>query len=382
MREARQSLLHRLLGDWEPAKPADETEAWRRLSAALDAPAPPRRVPAWGWLAAAGLAGAAAVLLVRAPTADVPAPPAPIVASTPPAPRPLPALPARPAAAPPMVRLEALGGSVQVADGAGPTVASNARIVAAGARISTGKAEARLGLPGGSLALLEPSSSARLARLDPDGVEVELSSGAIFVHAAKLGSGSLAIRTGRFRVIVHGTGFRVARTGGEVDVGLLHGSVEIRGDGAASGFFLAPGQRVRFSDARGPMLGSARPLGESASRAETEEARLLGLPTPVRTESPRRIRPLLPTAPTPTPAFVVDDVARCRAVSNRAPASDPVRLDLTLADDGRVLQAALEQGDADAKLASCVAEAALHWKLAPPPAQLRGATFVYAVPLR
>jgi hypothetical protein len=272
-----------------------------------------------------------------------------------------------------------------VSDGQRATLVTERQEIAQGSRVVTARGEAKLRFPGGSVTLLEPDSSVQLARLDADDVEIDLQAGAIFVHAAKLGAGQLAVRTGAYRVIVHGTGFRVERSKGQVEVGLWHGSVEVRADGASQGTMLEPGHQLRFSEAHGLAGAVTRSLGDVSGGEEkgvAEEARLLGLPAPAPKPAPRAATPtpLAEAAPSGPPAPVIADVARCRAETPSAPAGG-VRLDLTLADDGQVLSAAAEHGG-DAVLASCVAEAALHWKLDPPPAALRGMQFVYAVPVK
>ncbi len=356
MKPDARNPLRELAGSLPPLEPlAGEEEAWRRLSAAMNAPEKKREAPRLFWLVACGAAAVAALLLrpSRPSSAGAPNGAQPVAAA--PAHRPMPDARSPPAFA--------------------ATTQPEAGAPGEGSLVRTGPREARLALPGGSVALLERSSAAHLARLAPGRVELALDSGAVFVRVPKLGAGSLAVRAGRWRVIVHGTAFRVERRDGRISVALWHGSVEIRADGQAAGFLLQPGQKVRFGEDRGPQAANVRPLGDAASRGADEEARL---------ERPARANAVPPASvvpPSPPPPFVVADLARCRSEAGGERPQGPLRLDLTLADDGRVLQASLERGDANPPLASCVAEAALHWKLDPPPPLLRGLQFVFAVPL-
>jgi len=380
------SLLRRMVGELPPVEPiSTDEQAWQQLSAELARPAP-RRTP-WLVLApAAGLAAAAVVAALWFRFSPPPAAPAAVPEQASAAPRVAPAARARPSAEISMARVDALGAPLSVSDGRRATVVHRDFELAAGMGVATSRGEARLSLPGGSLALLEPDSAVGVARLDPDGVELTLASGALFVHAAKLGQGSLAVRAGDYRVVVHGTGFRVERRGGHVSVGLWHGSVEVRSDFDSRGVFLTPGHRLRFDEASGPAGAVARPLGEAEGPGAVEEARLLGI-----AQAPAPHRPSAPPAaakidgPAGPPAAVSADVARCRAESG-APGGEGLRLDLTLADDGQVLAAEAEHAPgtattppSTAKLKSCVAEAALHWKLDPPPVALRGMQFVYPI---
>jgi hypothetical protein len=284
----------------------------------------------------------------------------------------------------PTVGVEAEGAAVSVSDGQRATLVAERQEIAEGSRVVTAHGEAKLRFPGGSVTLLEADSQVRLARLNPDDLEIALESGAIFVHAAPLGQKQLAVRTGAYRVIVHGTGFRVERKAGEVEVGLWHGSVEIRADGAATGTMLEPGHRLRFNEARGLTGVLARSLDEAEEQGAAEEAHLLGLPAPAPKAAHHAAPAHKPAPRSQVPPAVLADVARCRAqIPTGAESIDTVRLDLTLGDDGQVLSAAAERDiKTDAKLASCVAEAALHWKLDAPPAALRGMQFVYAVPVK
>jgi hypothetical protein len=324
---------------------------------------------------AAGLAGATALMLLRAgpPEVATPLPSTQAVAALPSPPK---------IQVAPSAGVEATGSAVSVSDGKLATLITERQEIAAGSRVVTARGEAKLRFPGGSVTLLEPDSSVQLARLDPDDVEIELQSGAIFVHAAKLGSGQLAVRTGAYRVIVHGTGFRVERKAGEVEVGLWHGSVEVRADGATQGLMLEPGHRLHFNEAHGLTGVVARSLGDGEEAGAAEEARLLGLPPPASKRPRHAATPAPQLPPSGLPAAVVADIARCRAqASEIAENAGQVRLDLTLADDGHVLSAALERGG-DAKLASCVAEAALNWKLDAPPEKTRGGVYIFPVPMK
>jgi ferric-dicitrate binding protein FerR (iron transport regulator) len=378
------SLLRRMVGPLPDIEPlTSDDQAWRALSAELHA-TPRRHLASW-MIFALGAMPAAALALVLFLRAGVPSPvegqSRATVASTatPPA-------PARPAAAAPTTHLEALGAALSVSDGRRATVVHGSFDLAAGMGVATAKGEGRLSLPGGSLALLEPDSALGAARLDPDGVELTLASGGLFVHAAKMGEhGSLVVRAGDYRVVVHGTGFRVERRRGEVSVALWHGSVEVRSDFDSRGVFLAPGQKLRFDEARGPAGAVAKPLGEAEAPGAAEEARLLGAVPPVsHVSTAGQQAALVQEKPEPAqPPQVMADVARCRAQAG-AKGEGP-RLDLTLDDDGKVTGATIEhpaglgENAANAKFASCVAEAALGWKLDPPPPALRGMQFIYPI---
>ncbi len=375
--------LRRILGDLPPVEPlTPDDEAWRQIAVKLASDPEPLRIQRTPWwiaaAVAAGLAGATALLLLRAPAPPLPGPTQPVamLPATPPSPSPTPSRVEESAG------VEATGSAVSVSDGKLATLITGRQEIAAGSRVVTAHGEAKLRFPGGSVTLLEPDSSVQLARLDPDDTEINLQAGAIFVHAAKLGQGQLAVRTGAYRVIVHGTGFRVERRAGEVEVGLWHGSVEVRADGAAQGVMLEPGHRLRFSEAHGLAGVVARSLGEGEESGAAEEARLLGQPPPApkRTHHAAKAPPQLP--PSGLPAAVLADIARCRAEAPAiAESAGQVRLDLTLADDGQVQGAAAEPGG-DAKLASCVAEAALNWRLDAPAEKMRGSVFVFPVPMK
>ncbi|MHB8417662.1 MAG: FecR domain-containing protein [Myxococcales bacterium] len=398
----KETPLRRALGELPPIEPiSTEEQAWQRLSSGLRRPEPRRT--GWIWLvpaAALGVTLAVGGLTVRRTGMVVwlgPSKPPPLVSEET---RKLTTAPASSLASsePSSARVEALGAALEVSDGRRATVVHGGFELAAGMGVATSHGEARLSLPGGSLALLEPGSALGAARLDPAGVELTLASGAVFVHAAKLGAASLSVRAGDYRVVVHGTGFRVERRAGQVSVGLWHGSVEVRSDFDSRGVFLTPGHLLRFDEARGPAGAVARPLAEAEGPGAAEEARLLGEAAPApawhrpsrptsalapaasgvsRPNRATSSRPAEAEAAVSPPAFVTADVARCRGQLARA--TDGLRLDLTLADDGQVLAAQAEHGSGDPKLGSCIAEAALRWKLDPPPEALRGMQFVYPI---
>jgi ferric-dicitrate binding protein FerR (iron transport regulator) len=394
------NALRKILGDLPPVEPlTSDDEAWRRIAVKLAAepdgnPRLVHRTPWWiAGAVAAGLAGATALLLLQSgPPAPLPSAPAQVAAVLLPPPK---------IQVAPSAGVEATGSAVSVSDGKLATLITERQEIAAGSRVVTARGEAKLHFPGGSVTLLEPDSSVQLARLDPDNIEVELQAGAIFVHAAfqmlrpsasarqpakpassGLGHGQLAVRTGAYRVIVHGTGFRVERKAGQVEVGLWHGSVEVRADGATQGLMLEPGHKLRFSEAHGLAGVVARPLGEGAESGVAEEARLLGLAAPAAKPTRHAAAAAPPLAQSALPAPVVADIARCRALASKiAESAGQVRLDLTLADDGHVTDDKIEPGG-DAKLASCVGEAALNWKLDAPAESMRGVQVIFPVPMK
>lgn len=232
----------------------------------------------------------------------------------------------------------------------------------------------RIPLPDGSLALLERGSRLSVERRDPSNVVLSLEAGAVFVHAAHHDVGSLVVRAGDCSVVVHGTGFRVWRRERSLSVGLWHGSVELR-DASGASRFLRPGEELRHADGEPLAVASVGPLRDR-EEGRAEEAELLGRsPAPAPREPRRR-------ASGSPPAEARADVRRCLAQTRSTTAAAALELDLTLADDGRVLSSGAEPGQGDARLASCVAEAALHWRLDPPLPALRGLQFVYPVPLK
>ncbi|MHB1845186.1 MAG: FecR domain-containing protein [Deltaproteobacteria bacterium] len=357
--------LRRLLGDLPPvALPDENDEAFRRLERALASPPRSSRVRPLLWLVPLGATAAAGLLvfggslggsLTKAPKKRCPEGTKCLenfAAQAEPAPVPEPALRPLP------VRLQ--------------DHAANEH-------------DERIALADGSLALLERGSRVIVGEQSPAEIRLDLEQGALFVHAAHHATGSLRVEAGDCSVIVHGTGFRVERRDRELRVGLWHGSVEVR-RWTGESLFLRPGQELRHPEGAGLDQATVGPLSEAA-RGRAEEAELLGLPpapAPAHATSQRPVA-LPSVAPPVMPAVTPEahaDVARCLTRTGANPTAAELKLDLTLADDGQVLSAAAEPGEGDPRLASCVAEAALHWTLGAPPTALRGLQFVYPIPLK
>ena len=378
----QRDACRRLLGDLpEAAGDPGEEVAWRRLQRALTESSPARPSP-WRWalggVALAGMAAALAISVRPAAVAPEGAPAAVAVARGASPTGRKSSVPESAAVKPsaPLLALIRESGTL-----AGASLA-NDRAVGAGARLSTSEGELRVELPDGSSALLERRSSLTLADLSPAATTLTLESGAVFVHASRRRTGALTVRAGAYEVVVHGTGFRVERRAGRIFVELWHGSVELRSAAALDGRFLLPGERLDLTEGSAPAAARISPLGPHAGLGRIEEARLLGTASP-RPRAPLGLPepPSPPVAPAGNSAAVRADVARCRAGSPSASSGAPLKLDLTLSNEGQVLSAAAERGATEPRFASCIAEAALHWRLDPPPQGLRGMQFVYPVPM-
>jgi len=363
--DPRTPILRRLLGDLPPVRVSDADAAWRRLESRLPDPNASLGVEAWLRRAAVGLALAGLALSLSL-----------IVTAR----RRTEVLDAQQAQA----ELHPLAGLVALGAGpAEPQVLLQPEPVAEGSRIVTHGGEASLQIADGSRALVEPNSTLRVQRLKAGAVELDLGAGAVSIHAAHVAPGELSVRAGLYRIVVHGTSFRVVRESDRTGVQLWHGSVEIQD--ALGSRMLQPGEQIWLAEGQPLDRASVLPLNDPEasgwSEVEHPSARASGHAAGVAHggHAPGRSQPFR------TPALKIRaDVERCRS-SMEPPPDGVVRLDISVSDQGQVQSASAELGDADPKLASCLAEAALSWTLDPPPEALRGMQtrlqFVYPIQL-
>jgi ferric-dicitrate binding protein FerR (iron transport regulator) len=352
--------LRRLLGDLPPVPTSDVEEAWRRLEPHL--PEPRQGIETWlrvvlAGLAVTGLALSLSLIFTSQRRSGL--------------------LEAQAAQA----ELHPLAGTVALAaDHADPQPLLQTEPVAEGSRIVTQEGEASLRIADGSRALVEPNSTLRVQRLQAGAVELDLGAGAVSIHAAHLKSGELAVRAGLYRVVVHGTSFRVVREADQLGVQLWHGSVEVFG--ASGSRFLQPGEQIWIVEGQPVDQAVVLPLSAPEASGWLDEdrpaQRASGHGAREATSSGRSQAPRTPAA------RIHADVERCRKVADPPP-SGVLRLDLSVSDQGQVQSASAERGDADPRVASCVAEAALSWTLDAPPEALRGMQtrlqFVYPIKL-
>lgn len=254
-----------------PEVDADKIE--RGLFAKLaDEPAPDRArggflsLP----LAAAAIAAAALGYLVLRPTADV-APSA------------------------------ALGTSV--ATGTGAAVDPTAAPVEATKRLEARDEELKVVRDGLATFVLEPGSAARVVR-DDDVFTVDLERGAIRAYVVpRVEKERVVVLSNGVRVAVHGTVFRVARTGMATDVDLLRGTISLGLDGqvdgarapqiidAPRGFTVNAGtfeaRSVKaFGELAGPWLEGrvAKPIGAEKPASRVPDEALRGRVTSIANE--------------------------------------------------------------------------------------------------
>ena len=238
--------LRRLLGDLPPVRMSDAEVAWKRLESRLPEPGAGRGLEGWlrrvaVGLSLTGLALSVSLIVTAQRRAGV--------------------LEAQLNRA----ELHPLVGQVAVAAGpAAPKPLTQAEPVAEGSRIVTQGGEASLRIADGSQALVEPNSTLRVQRLKAGAVELDLGAGAVSIHAAHVAPGDLSVRAGPYRVVVHGTSFRVVREAERLGVQLWHGSVEI--EGALGSRMLRPGEQI--SDLRRADAGAGGGAPAEHSRGE------------------------------------------------------------------------------------------------------------------
>jgi hypothetical protein len=366
MNPSRTPPLRRILSDLPPVPLSDAETAWRRIEANL----PRASHGIEGWLRRATLGLAVTSLAISLALVVVTRWHAALVKVE----------AGRSAEIHPLVGAVSLG-----ADLADPQPLSSPAPVAEGSRIVTRGGEASLRIADGSRALVEPNSTLRVQRLEAGAVELDLSVGAVSVHAAHVKAGELAVRAGLYRVVVHGTSFRVVREADRLGVQLWHGSVAIEGESGSR--MLQPSEQIWVADGQPLDQASVLPLRDPEASGWSNEdrpARVPSRPPSVTHETPAPAAVELHASRT-TAARIHADVERCRRVVASPPGRGVLRLDLSVTDEGQVESASAEHGSADPKLASCLAEAALAWTLDAPPEALRGMQtrlqFVYPISL-